>query len=274
MGFSFPLLARSVSCPLSPAPSSFPPHVMPPDLLPDPALGSVVRPMILQFFVLAVLWVHLVAPRIRARTGTGARGAFGARARSAPGIGRDSGAGSDGWSWILLPFLMISTGILFFSTPLQPVWGPLLGPGGERIPAIPSGVARLAVLALNLGVVGWCMGQTGGVRRSPLLPLLVALPLAAWLVGGGPGGPWILGGGAVAVVVAAFATRERAREDASQDLLAWVVGLGGVLVVLGLAAWLGSGGSEASPAGTADLVRSVLGAAAPDPVHLEGVRLP
>jgi len=198
---------------------------MPPDLLLDPALGSVVRPMILQFFVLAVLWVHLVAPR--------------------PGL--RPGPGSEAWSWILLPFLMISTGILFFSAPLQPVWGPLLGPGGERIPAIPAGVALVAVLGLNLGVVGWCVKQTGGVHRSPLFPLLVAVPLAAWLLGGAPGGSWALGGALLLAGLAGWfgggVGRRRVQEGEGQGRLGRWVGLGGMLVVLGIAAWLGWGGS-------------------------------
>ncbi len=218
---------------------------MPPDLLPDPALGSVVRPMILQFFVLAVLWVHLVAPRTQPSPGTATRTA----PPALPRVDQRPAPGKDAWSWILLPFLMISTGILFFSTPLQPVWGPLLGPGGERIPAIPAGVALLAVFGLNLGVVGWCVRQTGGVRRSPLLPLLMAVPLAAWFLGGAPGGSWALGGALLLAGLAGGFGGGKVQEGEGQGRLGRWVGLGGMLVVLGLAAWLGSGGSGAPEEG-------------------------
>jgi hypothetical protein len=189
------------------------------DLLPDPALASVVRPMILQFFVLAVLWIQLVAPG-----GPGERPAH--------------------WTRVLLPFLMIATGLLFFSSPLQPVWAPLLGPGGHRVPAIPGGTARALVLGMNLGVVGWCVWHTGGFRRSPLLPLLVALPFAAALADGDHGGwlPLLAGTATVLTAVIAGAGREDARTPGGAHAFRSVVAIGGVLVLLGLAAWLGWGG--------------------------------
>ncbi|TVP51082.1 MAG: hypothetical protein EA350_00280, partial [Gemmatimonadales bacterium] len=192
--------------------------------------------MILQFFVLAILWLHLVAPRT-----LGDRGV-----RS--GIHPGDVAGAADWTRVLLPFLMIATGLLFFSSPLQPVWAPLLGPGGDRVPAIPAELSRALALALNLGVVGWCVWHTGGFRRSPLIPLLVALPFAAMLVDGAGGG-WILLLGGTATVLAtvlAQAGREGARMPGEPTALRRIATPVGVLVLLGLAAWLGWG-----PAGSA-----------------------
>jgi len=227
-----PTLARpprhpsSLCRPLPPPPPRPPDPVT--DLLPDPALAGVVRPMILQFFVLAVLWMQLVAP--------GARG----------------GRPAD-WTRVLLPFLMIATGLLFFSSPLQPVWAPLLGPGGDRVPAIPAGTARALVLGMNLGVVGWCAWHTGGLRRSPLIPLLVALPFAAILVEGDRGGwlPLLAGTATVLTTVIARAGREETRPPGALDALRSMVATAGVLVLLALAAWLGWGsGGKPDGAGT------------------------
>ncbi|CAN5688814.1 hypothetical protein BH23GEM11_BH23GEM11_14440 [soil metagenome] len=238
------------------------------DFPPDPALAGVVRPMILQFFVLAVLWMHVAAPwTVRKKR-----------------VGDDPPPEPAPWTAVLLPFLMIATGLLFFSLPLQPVWAPLLGPGGNRVPAIPAEAARATVLAMNLAVVGWCAWRTGGFMRSPLAPLLVSIPFAALLVDGAGGGWLVLGAGIAAVVVTVIvevrAGRDRAgagvRDSRGTAGRRRIAGTAGVLFILGIAAWLGwspvgDGGAPLSPleAMTAPDVRAsrVLESAGRPPNH-------
>lgn len=136
------------------------------------AAAPVVAPMILQFFVLTVLWV-------------------GTLPACAP-----KGPGARFWGAVLLPFLMISTGLLFFSAPLAPLWQPVLGAGGTTLSGFPAGFSLGMVLLMNLGVVGWCIRASGGLRESPFVPLLVVIPVLVGLMGGGFGGTLIAALGA------------------------------------------------------------------------------
>jgi hypothetical protein len=187
------------------------------------AVRAVVAPMILQFFVLALYWfggVPLGAYRV------------------------------------LLPFLMVSTGLLFFSDPLAPLWTVVLGDGFE---GFPSAMARVGVLGMNLAVAALLVGWTGGLRRSPYAVLLFGTPLLAGLVGGGGTGPAALGGGGIAPVVglgilgvfpalllAVGAERGRfplpgARVAPATPPNRWILRIGvGLLLVL--AGWLGGVG--------------------------------
>jgi hypothetical protein len=169
---------------------------------PDPAVAAVVRPLVLQFFVLAALWY-----------GTGGMGRIGfiLPGRRAPGGASPPPRFAVEPGRILLPFLMVATGLLFFSRPLAPVWEPVLGSIPGLGGGLDPGFALGAVLVLNLGVILFLVAASGGLRGSPILPLLVALPLVvgavsgtggalvavvgagaglAWLSLRGPGWPW------------------------------------------------------------------------------------
>jgi hypothetical protein len=166
-------------------------------------LARILPPMILQFFVLSVLWMGTVAPEGEAR-----------------------------WTRVLLPFLMIATGLLFFSAPLAPLWQPVLGGGGHRFSGFPPGGALLTVLALNLGCTGWVVLGTGGLPRSPFVPLLFSIPFAAALLMGAEGGVlWGFGGVAGSGVAMGVWVGLRP---------GWLRGgvLAGTLAVLLIASWL------------------------------------
>lgn len=159
-----------------------------------PELAAVVRPMILQFLVLAALWV-----------GSGGMGRIG----FAPGRRDDvdhghppDGSAEPRFSFevgrMLLPLLMLTTGALFFSRPLAPLWAPLLGPlpagADATAAALPAGMALLFVLVANLGVVLFLTAASGGLDRSPFVPVLVAIPLLAGLLGGAGAAGLAVGG--------------------------------------------------------------------------------
>ena len=82
---------------------------------------------------------------------------------------------------LVLPLLMVVAGLLFFSESLAPVWGPALGL--EALGGLPDPVGRWGFVVLNLGVVGFLVGVTGGVWRSPFLPVVVLFPALVWLAG-------------------------------------------------------------------------------------------
>lgn len=154
---------------------------------PDPDLAAVVRPMIVQFLVLAALWV-----------GSGGMGRIGF-GPSGPGMsGEDPRRFSFEVGRVLLPLLMLTTGALFFSRPLAPLWAPLLGPlpGGMEGTAIalPAGFSLLFVLVANLAVVLFLTSVSGGLDRSPFVPVLVAIPLLAGMLGGGGAAGLAVGG--------------------------------------------------------------------------------
>jgi hypothetical protein len=127
---------------------------------------GVVAPMILQFFVLALYWFGGVPLKLF-------RG--------------------------LLPFLMIATGVLFFSVPLEPIWGPVVGAASLGFGGIPAGLGLVLVLAMNVGVAAWVVAQTGGWRGSGYRLLLLSYPALAFLLARGWGGG--LWGAGVAVVL-------------------------------------------------------------------------
>lgn len=204
-------------------------------------IAGVVAPMILQFFVLAVYWFGGV-PIERYR--------------------------------VLLPFLMVSTGVLFFSSPLYPVWGPVVGlpplasgphdfgVGGLGVNGLVTsgfqgmapGVALVLVLMMNVLVCGAVVGWTGGMSSSPYRALLFSYPLMAGALGlGGGGFSWKAGAvGVAALLPGALMSQvffsgkpgERGEQaDAETSGLTrhstLIVGLG-VGVLLALAFWLGS----------------------------------
>lgn len=82
---------------------------------------------------------------------------------------------------IVLPLLMIVAGLLFFSRPLSPVWGPALGL--EGLSGFPAELGRGSFLVLNLVVTAILMHATGGTRHSPFTPLLPVVPLLGWAAG-------------------------------------------------------------------------------------------
>jgi hypothetical protein len=193
-----------------------------PSLAEDAA--PVVAPMILQFFVLAILWVGTLPPTAQRWT-----------------------EGASWWGAVLLPFLMISTGLLFFSVPLAPLWQPILGPGGMGWSGIPAPVALATVLLLNLGVVGWCVWTSGGMARSPFVPLLLAAPILVGLLGGGTGTTLLTALASGAILMATRGTRGSRGGDGGDGMAAPVTsdprrGHGGfwvaTLVLIGIAAWL------------------------------------
>ena len=127
-----------------------------------PAADTVLALLVLQFLLAAVMWMGS-APLRRFHLPRG-----------------------PGWARVelirlVLPLLMVVAGLLFFSTPLAPLWGPALGL--EAFGGVPEALGRWAFAALNIGVVTILVVATGGVRRSPFTPLAVAVPLMAWVVG-------------------------------------------------------------------------------------------
>ncbi len=189
-------------------------------LLDATQLARVVPPMIAQFFLMAAYWVGAV------------------------GEGSEA-PGAAGWTRLLLPLLMITTGLLFFSEPLEAAWRPFVG--GELLPAIPAGAALALALALNLAVAVVAVGVTGGVTRSPFLPLLCALPGVAWVLGSG--GAWVAAAATVAALLLAVfipEMRSEATVAPSQRRRRFLVGAL-VLVVVGVAGGLAraGGGPEA-----------------------------
>jgi hypothetical protein len=177
-------------------------------LVPLAPAGSVVAPMILQFFVLAALWFTLYGP--------------GGALPGGPASTR-----------LPLPLLMLGAGALFFSSPLAPLWRPLVGGEGGGVPALPVPVALGCVALLNLGVLAAVVNETGGMRGSPVLPLLLALLPAGWLVIQESSGVGVAMAGAALVLVAGAV----ARDAPSRIVLAR--GLAGALVVLAVALALG-----------------------------------
>ncbi len=167
-----------------------------------------VTPLILQFFVVQVFWVHLVGTRANRD-----------RHRLDP-------------SWLPTPLLMLGTGALFFSSPLRDVWQPWLGPGGEAFPGFSPQGALGFTLALNTGVLAFATHATGGLRQSPLLPLAVALPFAVVLLATDTAKGAILLAGAAGCVIATLLLRSH-----STSLRRWA-GLAATLLLLGAAAWL------------------------------------
>jgi hypothetical protein len=160
-------------------------------MLLDPAeVARVVPPMIVQFFLMAAYWF----------------GALG----GGPADGPDR-AGTSRWPHLLLPLLMVTTGLLFFSAPLEPVWRPFVG--AELPPALPAAAALALVLALNLGVAGIVVAGTGGLHGSPFLPLLCAIPGMAWILGSGGAGLAIAATSGLIVAALLPGMRSGASED-------------------------------------------------------------
>ena len=189
-------------------------QVMPTPLV-EIAAAPVVAPMILQFFILAILWVGTLPPYAP----RGPQGAW--------------------WGAVLLPFLMVSTGLLFFSAPLAPLWQPVLGPGGIHFNGFPAGAALATVLFLNLIVVGWCIWASGGVARSPFVPLLVAAPVLVGLLGGATGWIFLTAVGAGLLLVIARGTPAPATPPTPPALRRSALGFWiATFVLLGIAAWL------------------------------------
>ncbi len=204
------------------------PSILAPSLYLIEGAAPVVAPMILQFFVLTILWVGTL-PRVRPR-----------------------GPGADLWGAVLLPFLMVSTGLLFFSAPLAPLWQPVLGWGGSTLGGFPAPLSLSLVLAMNLGVIGWCIRASGGLRHSPYGPLLLVAPILVGLMGGGIRGSLITAMAAVTLLVGLRAEAGRAgpgpgapgptlnrppsESTAARGLkpAVWV----GTLILLGIAGWL------------------------------------
>jgi hypothetical protein len=167
-----------------------------------------VTPLILQFFVVQVLWIHLAGADPSA-----------SRGRIDPTL-------------LPTPLLMLGTGALFFSSPLREVWKPWLGPGGEAFAGFPPGGALGFAAGLNVAVLLVALTATGGLRTSPLVPLAVALPFVAGLLATDTArGALLLAGAASSVIVTILA-----RKPAS-GTRTWA-GLASVLLLLGVAAWL------------------------------------
>ncbi|TVR53551.1 MAG: hypothetical protein EA421_10840 [Gemmatimonadales bacterium] len=145
-----------------------------------PAADTVLALLVLQFLLAAVMWMGS-APLRRFRLPRG------------PGWARVE------LTRLVLPLLMVVAGLLFFSTPLAPLWGPTLGL--EAFGGVPAALGRWAFAGLNIGVVTILVVATGGVGRSPFTPLAVAVPLMAWAVGV----PLLEAVGAGILVAAAFA---------------------------------------------------------------------
>ena len=127
-----------------------------------PATDVVLALLVLQFLLVAVMWLGS-APLRRFHL------------RRGPGWARAE------LTRLVLPLLMVVAGLLFFSTPLAPLWGPALGL--EAFGGVSAALGRWAFAGLNIGVVTILVAATGGVRRSPFAPLAVAVPLMAWAVG-------------------------------------------------------------------------------------------
>jgi len=128
-----------------------------------PAADTVLALLVLQFLLAAVMWMGS-APLRRFHLPRG------------PGWARVE------LTRLVLPLLMVVAGLLFFSTPLAPLWGPTLGL--EAFGGVPAALGRWAFAGLNIGVLTILVVATGGVRRSPFTPLAVAVPLMAWAAGG------------------------------------------------------------------------------------------
>ena len=122
----------------------------------------------MQFLIAAVMWVG---------TARSIRGP----ATVAPDASRWMAVWSGEPTRLVLPLLMIVAGLLFFSAPLAPVWGPALGL--EMLTGLPPSVGRWAFLVLNIGVTGVLLSVTGGAGSSPFQTLLVSLPVVAWVAG-------------------------------------------------------------------------------------------
>jgi hypothetical protein len=126
------------------------------------ATETVLALLVLQFLLAAVMWMGS-APLRRFHLTWG------------PGWARME------LTRLVLPLLMVVAGLLFFSTPLAPLWGPALGL--EAFEGVPAALGRWAFVGLNIGVVALLVVATGGLRRSPFTVLAVAIPLMAWAVG-------------------------------------------------------------------------------------------
>jgi tetratricopeptide (TPR) repeat protein len=178
-------------------------------LLDATELSRVIPPMIVQFFLMTSYW-------------------FGSAGRlPAP------------WTRILLPLLMIGTGLLFFSEPLEPAWRPFVG---GLPPAVPASVALLVVLALNLGAAGVAVAATGGLVGSPFVALLFGVPGLAWILGSG--GTTVSIVGALALVTAGLVPwRWSVTPTGSHSGMARLRVLLPLLAAVGVAAVLARGGA-------------------------------
>ncbi len=184
--------------------------------------------LIVQFLIAAILWV--------------------ATARPLRGVGRASAAASptvQAWAAeptrLVLPLLMVVAGLLFFSEPLAPVWGPALGL--EAFGGVPPAVGRWSFLLLNPLVAGFVAAATGGVRHSPVLPLLIVYPALVWLVGV----PLVEVGLAGMIVLGLILGAVRAEEETDprrpRSLQAGQALIGVLsIVLLGATGWLSGGG--------------------------------
>lgn len=137
-----------------------------------------VRLLVLQFLVAAIFWAGS-APLDRFRW---ERGPAWARVEL---------------TRLVLPLLMVSAGLLFFSAPLAPVWQSALYL--DAFQGLPASASRWAFLALNVGVLAVVLAATDGARQSPFMPLLAALPLFVWAVGAPP--PEVTGAVVLGLVV-------------------------------------------------------------------------
>jgi hypothetical protein len=149
---------------------------------------------------------------------------------------------------LVLPLLMVVAGLLFFSTPLAPLWGPALGL--EGFGGVPAALGRWAFAGLNIGGVTILVVATGGVRRSPFTPLAVAIPVLAWAVGVPlleAAGAGILAGAALAStallpVTPAMASTSGSTTSIQEQGPGWNRGVTFVLTALVLSAALWMGG--------------------------------
>lgn len=184
------------------------------------------RLLVLQFLVAAVFWVGS-APLDHFRW---KRGPQWARVELTRGV---------------LPLLMVSAGLLFFSAPLAPMWQSALYLDGFQ--GIPANISRWAFLTLNLGVLGVVLTATGGAARSPFVTLLVALPVFIWAVGAPA--PEVIGAGILALIVFIGVPRPLAlktpqpvgsvdEEELAQRRSRWTTLLASVLT-LAAALWMG-----------------------------------
>lgn len=84
---------------------------------------------------------------------------------------------------VVLPLLMVVAGLLFFSCPLAPVWGPVVGLPLATLGGVEPQVGRLAFLGMNLLVAGVAVAATGGTPRSPFVALVLLVPPMGWGAG-------------------------------------------------------------------------------------------
>jgi len=143
---------------------------------------------------------------------------------------------------------MVVAGLLFFSAPLAPLWGPALGL--EVFGGVSPTLGRWAFAGLNIGVTTILVVATGGARGSPFTPLAVAIPLMAWAVGvplpeGVGAGALVgvaLGATAIPPVTAATASTSTPTTPVEERGPGWNRGATLVLTALVLVAALWMGG--------------------------------